>query len=106
MLACAGKGRFVVRSLSLNDLVADTISVLQLSVPKEAHLVGEVAPGLPLVNGDASQFGQIVMNLMKNACDALAGGRCTITMRRSGSSTPTTRARFGSDTSGRRRGRY
>lgn len=81
MLACAGKGRFVVQRLSLNDLVTEVVGLLNLSIPRDAALVCELAPGLPLVEADSSQLGQVVMNLLKNACDALDSGAGTISMR-------------------------
>ncbi len=81
MLACAGKGRFVVQRLSLNDLVTEIAGLLQLSVPRQAQLICELAPGLPAVDGDGTQLGQVVMNLLKNACDALVDGRGSIAIR-------------------------
>ena len=44
----------------------------------------ELAPGLPLVRADATQFDRVVLNLVLNARDAVAsttGGRGTVTVR-------------------------
>lgn len=71
MLAYSGKGRFVVQSLSLSQLVEDAMSLLQISVSKNVVLKLRLEPGLPPVSADATQLNQILMNLVINASDAI-----------------------------------
>ncbi len=71
LLAYAGKGRFVVRPLDLSKLVSDIARLVQAAVPKKIQLELRLAPGLPLVEGDASQFQQLLMNLVSNAAEAI-----------------------------------
>jgi CheY-like chemotaxis protein len=71
MLACSGKGRFVIRHLDLSHLVADTTDLLRLSISTKAVLKLELAPDLPAVSGDSTQIRQILMNLVINASDAI-----------------------------------
>ena len=81
MLAYSGKGAFVVRHLDLSNEVRDMATLLRTAISKQASLVWELAPELPLVRADATQVRQIVMNLITNASDALADGGGTIRLR-------------------------
>lgn len=71
MLAYAGKGRFELVRLELSELVEDTIELLRLSISKKAELAIDLQPDLPLVQADASQLQQIIMNLVINASEAI-----------------------------------
>jgi signal transduction histidine kinase/CHASE1-domain containing sensor protein/CheY-like chemotaxis protein len=81
LLAYAGKGRFLVESLDLNELIEGTLSLLRLSVGKQAHLQLELGHALPTVMADATQIRQIVMNLVINAADAIGAQPGVITLR-------------------------
>jgi PAS domain S-box-containing protein len=71
LLAYAGKGRFSLTRLSLNELVTETTRLLELSISKQARLEFALAPAVPAIEGDASQLRQIIMNLVINASEAL-----------------------------------
>jgi PAS domain S-box-containing protein len=71
MLAYAGKGSFVVERIDISKLVRETMNLLQVSISKKARLELALADDLPLVEADASQIQQVVMNLVINASDAL-----------------------------------
>jgi CheY-like chemotaxis protein/two-component sensor histidine kinase len=71
LLAYSGKGRFVVRPLDTSELVRQTAQLLKLSIGKEATLRLDLAEGLPLVEADAMQMRQAIMNLVLNAAEAL-----------------------------------
>ena len=71
MLAYSGKGRFVIQRLDLNALIKDTTRLLQVSISKHAVLKFDLAASLPAVLGDATQFRQVVMNLVINASEAI-----------------------------------
>jgi PAS domain S-box-containing protein len=72
MLAYSGKGRFVVNRLDLNALIVDTTRLLQVSISKRAVMKFQLAEGLPVVLGDATQLRQVVMNLVINASEAIS----------------------------------
>ncbi|HEY3900647.1 MAG TPA: PAS domain-containing protein [Chthoniobacter sp.] len=72
MLAYSGKGRFVVNRLDLNALIDDTTRLLQVSISKRAVMKFQMAPGLPVVLGDATQLRQVIMNLVINASEAIS----------------------------------
>jgi hemerythrin-like metal-binding protein/PAS domain S-box-containing protein len=81
ILAYAGKGKFQVQVLDLNQEVEGMIRLLRASLSRNAILRWEPAPGLPSMIGDLAQIHQVVMNLVLNASDAVAPRGGTITIR-------------------------
>ena len=71
LLAYAGKGRFIIEPLDLSALVREISSLVQASVPKNVQLRLELGAGLPLIQADASQIQQIIMNLVINGAEAI-----------------------------------
>ncbi|MBU1626861.1 response regulator, partial [bacterium] len=81
MLAYSGKGAFVIQPLNLSRLVEEMSHLLETVISKKAVLKFDFADYLPLIEGDATQIRQIVMNLITNASDAIGdkSGIITIT---------------------------
>jgi CheY-like chemotaxis protein len=73
LLAYSGKGRFVVEALDVNRVVDEMAHLLSTVISKKASLRFALRPDLPMVKADATQLRQVVMNLITNASDALAG---------------------------------
>ncbi|MBI1291715.1 PAS domain S-box protein [bacterium] len=73
MLAYAGKGSFVVRPLQLSNVVLEMTGILKTVISPRAHMDLQLDEKIPSVQADGTQIGQIVMNLMTNASDALEG---------------------------------
>jgi PAS domain S-box-containing protein len=71
MLAYSGRGRFVTRRLDLNVIVTETVNLLNFSVNKKASLRFDLARELPVIQADAAQLRQVIMNLVMNASDAI-----------------------------------
>lgn len=71
MLAYAGKGQVQLEDVDFASLVAEMGEILQISHSKKAEFTLVVEPDLPLITGDAAQLGQVVMNLITNASEAL-----------------------------------
>ncbi len=71
MLAYAGKGRFAVRRLSLNQLIEDTTHMLKISISNWAALRFNLLKTLPAVEADETQIRQVIMNLVINASEAI-----------------------------------
>ena len=78
MLAYSGKGRFVVRSYDLNQVVQEVTHLLEVSISKKIALRFDLAPSLPPVEADAAQIQQVIMNLVTNAADAIGDREGTI----------------------------
>ncbi len=74
MLAYSGRTRFQVEPLDLNRIVEEMMHLLRAVISKKARLQLELASELPLIEADAAQVRQVVMNLITNASDALGGG--------------------------------
>lgn len=72
LLVYAGRGEIVRRLVDLNALVEEAVRLLDRRGETPAIELS-LEPGLPAVSGDASQLRQVVMNLLANARDALAG---------------------------------
>jgi PAS domain S-box-containing protein len=71
MLAYSGKGRFVVESLNLSDLIQGLLPLVKTAIPKQIELRAELEPGLPPIEADKGQIQQIFTNLIINAAEAI-----------------------------------
>ena len=71
MLAYSGKGHFLVGPLNLPHLVEEMGHLLVVAISKQATLAYHFAPDTPLIQADATQIRQVVMNLITNASDAI-----------------------------------
>jgi signal transduction histidine kinase len=81
MLAYAGKGRFVVRSVDLNKLVREISGFAQASFSKKVTLTLSLDDQLPLVQGDPGQIQQVLMNLIINAAEAIGDNPGLVSVR-------------------------
>jgi PAS domain S-box-containing protein len=65
--------------LDLNDVISDTIKMLQRLIGEDVQLVASLNPKSGWVKVDPGQLSQIIMNLAVNARDAMPqGGKLTI----------------------------
>jgi signal transduction histidine kinase/CheY-like chemotaxis protein len=80
MLAYAGRGPLTPSLVDLGALVGDFGSLMAATTREKAQLRFEIAPDVPPVEADGTQLGQVVMNLVTNASEALGerGGVVTI----------------------------
>jgi len=80
MLAYSGKGRFVIENLDLGAVVKEMAQMLEVSISKKVALNYRFAPGLPAINGDATQLRQVILNLVINASEAIGDQSGAITI--------------------------
>jgi two-component system cell cycle sensor histidine kinase/response regulator CckA len=80
LLAYSGKGRFAIGPLSLSRAIEETARMLAVSISRRAELRLDLAPDLPLIEADAAQIQQVIMNLIVNASEALGEENGAITM--------------------------
>ncbi|HEY3284846.1 MAG TPA: PAS domain-containing protein [Armatimonadota bacterium] len=81
MLAYAGRGRFVIQPLCVNDTIRDLRPLLSALLPQGARLGIELGSAVPRISGDANQIRQVVLNLTSNAAEALSEGGGLVTLR-------------------------
>jgi PAS domain S-box-containing protein len=63
----------VRRPIDLNELVGDAMTLLHHDLERQRVTVGCVlGPRLPAIHGDPVQLQQVLLNLLVNACDAIA----------------------------------
>jgi PAS domain S-box-containing protein len=68
-------------SLSINKVVRDMLKLIRSDLIRQnVELRTELAPNLPAVTGDPVQLQQVLLNLVINACDAMAD--CHASQRR------------------------
>jgi PAS domain S-box-containing protein len=80
MLAYSGKGKFFIEHIDLNIVIEEMITMLEVSISKKAVLLYNLHKPLPLVEADATQMRQIIMNLVINASEAIGDRSGTITV--------------------------
>ena len=80
MLAYSGKGQFLLKKVSLSDVLRDTMHLLEVSVGKRAALKYDLEKNLPLVEVDVTQIRQLTMNLVTNASEAIGDDTGVITI--------------------------
>lgn len=81
LLSYAGKGRLVHESIDVSRLALEMLQLLEASIAKKAHLLGQFASGIPRVLGDPTHLRQVVLNLIVNAAESLENGASEIRLR-------------------------
>ncbi len=81
MLAYAGQRPIEKRRVDLSTLVRELGDLLASAGGRRARLVYELASDLPDALGDPAQLGQVAMNLITNAAEALGEAGGTISIR-------------------------
>ena len=83
LLSYAGEDRLQLRPMALGQLVESFESSLREVLPEEASLQFQLRPGLPDILLDREQIRIALVNLVRNAGDALPEGRGVVTVRTS-----------------------
>ncbi|MEM7202180.1 MAG: ATP-binding protein [Planctomycetota bacterium] len=81
LLAYSGQGRLDTAPLDLNQVVREMGPLLGVSHSKQASFELQLEEHVPLVEADAVQIQQIVMNLLTNASEALGDTSGSVTLR-------------------------
>ncbi len=63
-----------LKPLNLNKVISDTIPLIEHTIPKMISVELNFDENLHLINGDANQIEQILLNLAVNASEAMPGG--------------------------------
>ncbi|MDI6801458.1 MAG: ATP-binding protein [Thermodesulfovibrionales bacterium] len=80
LLSFARKGNFEMLPVNLNDIINDAIELTaSMAIKRKVEIRKEIDDTVPVINGDANQLEQVMMNLIVNAMDAMPdGGTITI----------------------------
>lgn len=81
MLAYSGRGKLMVESVDLSCIVRETSELLSSVISKKVKVKLELDQALPAVQADATQLGQVLMNLITNASQAMENDIGVITIR-------------------------
>jgi signal transduction histidine kinase/ActR/RegA family two-component response regulator len=81
MLAYSGRSRFQIEPVELSELVRELLTLLQVSIGKGVILKLHLPEEPVVVDADAAQIRQVVMNLVINAADAVGTRSGTVTIR-------------------------
>lgn len=80
LLGFSRKSEIELVPFNINDIVNDTIKLLERVIDKRIVVRLQLAEHLPTVNGDMNKIEQVLMNFMVNARDAMPyGGIITVT---------------------------
>ncbi len=71
ILAYSGRGKFIIEPININKLVQEMSSFLTASISKRINLLYFFHKDLPLIKGDATQFRQVIMNIIINASESI-----------------------------------
>lgn len=71
MMAYAGKAQLTKTKVNMVEKVEDIAGMLKLTLPQNAVIKTDLSAKIPLIECDASQLGQVVMNLIINASEAI-----------------------------------
>jgi two-component system cell cycle sensor histidine kinase/response regulator CckA len=76
--------------LSLHEVIAEAVTLLQMSLPSTIALRHHIAPDAGVIRADATQIQQVVLNLCTNAVQAMRnqGGSMEVTWEAVESSAP------------------
>lgn len=74
LLGFARKGKFLKTVVEPNHTIEQTVEILRQTIAKDIRIDLDLASTAPPIFGDPSQLGQMVMNLLLNAADAVGEG--------------------------------
>ncbi len=71
LVAYARGGRYQPRPVDLNRTVTEVLDLIRSSIPPRVSVMVSCDPRLHVVEADASQMTQVIVNLCVNACEAM-----------------------------------
>ncbi len=79
ILTVSRKEKLEARPININEVVINSVELIQRSIPKNIEIFLNLSGDIPLIMADPSQMHQVIINLAVNARDAMPeGGRLTI----------------------------
>jgi signal transduction histidine kinase/CheY-like chemotaxis protein len=81
LLGYSGKGKFVVQSVDLREMVESMAQLLRASIRKSITLAFELDETPLAIEADVTQVRQVLLNLVTNAAEAIGDGPGLVTIR-------------------------
>jgi len=81
LLSYAGGGTIDRKTIAIGPHVAETVQMVSHLIDSETAVAASIAADLPDILGDHTQLRQVIMNLITNASEALAGHPGEVTVR-------------------------
>lgn len=79
LLGFARGGKYDVKSVNVNNIIGETVKLVERTFDKSVEIETRLTESLPTVMADSGQLQQMLMNLFVNAADAMpAGGKLAI----------------------------
>ncbi len=75
MLAYSGKGHFVMTQVQPASILKEMRDILRSAVPLSISIKTEISESIPVIMADASQFRQVLINLVVNSSEAIGDKR-------------------------------
>jgi CheY-like chemotaxis protein len=80
LLAYSGRGQFERRPIQLNTLITENLHLFEVAIHKQIKLKAVLDDALPMIEADAGQMQQVIMNLILNAAEAIGEDRGSVTV--------------------------
>jgi PAS domain S-box-containing protein len=71
MMAYSSKDKLTITKVNMAIQVDETVVMLKSSLPQNTVIKTNLSASIPMIEGDASQLNQVVMNLIINASEAI-----------------------------------
>lgn len=81
MLAYSGRERATLTAIDLNETVRRMSQLMRAAISARIDLNIDLSPSLPRIQADDSQVGQVVLNLLTNAAEAIGHGYGRVSVR-------------------------
>ena len=79
MLAYSGSRFLEKEPLNLNEVICESLPLIQAAIPRQIQIHSQLASNIPFVMGDKGQLQQVLMNLTLNSMEAIKNsGRIVI----------------------------
>jgi PAS domain S-box-containing protein len=80
LLAYSGKGRFILETQDINNVLVDIKRLLKIATDRSLNIIYTLTDNLPLVRLDTSQFTQLITNIVVNAYESTKQNDKTVTI--------------------------
>ncbi len=80
MLAYTGKGKLLVERIDISNIIHEMKHIIEVSISRKTKIKFHLAENLPLIEGDAAQISQAIINLVANASDAIESADGSISL--------------------------